>query len=135
MNKLLIKNATLVNEGRIYASDVLIEGERIARIAPDISAPDAVVIDAAGVSQALAVAVEAVRPGGQITKVGWGPQPLGFSLEDKDVRRAGLDYWDQVDLWVHPNWFRFRDAISRDRCLYFSANAERVASLTLARWV
>ena len=48
MNKLLIKNATLVNEGRIYASDVLIEGERIARIAPDISAPDAVVIDAAG---------------------------------------------------------------------------------------
>lgn len=48
MNKLLIKNATLVNEGRIYASDVLIEGERIARIAPHIEAPDAVVIDAAG---------------------------------------------------------------------------------------
>ncbi|MGL5327467.1 MAG: amidohydrolase family protein, partial [Aeromonas sp.] len=48
MNKLLIKNATLVNEGRIYASDVLIEGERIARIAPDIDAHDAVVIDAAG---------------------------------------------------------------------------------------
>ena len=48
MNKLLIKNATLVNEGRIYASDVLIEGERIARVAPDISAPDAVVIDATG---------------------------------------------------------------------------------------
>ncbi|PJG57643.1 dihydroorotase [Aeromonas cavernicola] len=48
MNKLLIKNATLVNEGRIYASDVLIEGERIARIAPHIEAPDAQVIDAAG---------------------------------------------------------------------------------------
>jgi hypothetical protein len=30
-----------------------------------------------------------------------------------------------VDLWTHPNWFRFRDAISRDRCLYFSANAEQ----------
>jgi tRNA (cytidine/uridine-2'-O-)-methyltransferase len=30
-----------------------------------------------------------------------------------------------VDLWLHPNWFRFRDAISRERCLYFSANAER----------
>lgn len=52
-------------------------------------------------------------------------EPLGFSLADKEVRRAGLDYWDKVDLWVHPNWFRFRDAISRDRCLYFSANAER----------
>lgn len=52
-------------------------------------------------------------------------EPLGFSLDDKEVKRAGLEYWDQVDLWVHPNWFRFRDAISRDRCLYFSANAER----------
>ena len=49
--------------------------------------------------------------------------PLGFSLEEKDVRRAGLDYWDKTDLWVHENWFAFRDAISRDRCLYFSANA------------
>ena len=52
-------------------------------------------------------------------------EPLGFSLDDRSVKRAGLDYWDRVDLWVHPNWFRFRDAISRDRCLYFSANAER----------
>jgi tRNA (cytidine/uridine-2'-O-)-methyltransferase len=50
--------------------------------------------------------------------------PLGFSLEEKEVRRAGLDYWDKTDLWVHENWFAFRDAISRDRCLYFSANAE-----------
>jgi tRNA (cytidine/uridine-2'-O-)-methyltransferase len=52
-------------------------------------------------------------------------EPLGFSLDDREVKRAGLDYWDRVDLWVHPNWFRFRDAISRDRCLYFSANAEQ----------
>jgi len=52
-------------------------------------------------------------------------EPLGFGLEERDVKRAGLDYWDRVDLWVHPNWFRFRDAISRDRCLYFSANAEQ----------
>ncbi len=52
-------------------------------------------------------------------------EPLGFSIDDAEVRRAGLDYWDQVDLWVHPNWFAFRDAISRDRCLYFSANATR----------
>lgn len=49
--------------------------------------------------------------------------PLGFSLDEKEVRRAGLDYWDKTDLWVHEDWFAFRDAISRDRCLYFSANA------------
>lgn len=49
MNKLLISQATLVNEGRIYAADVLIEGERISRIAPKIDVPaDALVIDARG---------------------------------------------------------------------------------------
>ncbi len=39
------------------------------------------VIDAAGVSATLKLAMEIVRPGGQITKVGWGPQPLNFSLD------------------------------------------------------
>ena len=40
-----------------------------------------VVIDAAGVSATLALALEIVRPGGQVTKVGWGPQPYGSSLD------------------------------------------------------
>jgi tRNA (cytidine/uridine-2'-O-)-methyltransferase len=52
-------------------------------------------------------------------------EPLGFSIGDREVKRAGLDHWDKVDLWLHPDWFAFRDAISRKRCLYFSANAER----------
>jgi alcohol dehydrogenase/L-iditol 2-dehydrogenase len=39
------------------------------------------VLDASGASQALDLALKAVRPGGQITKVGWGPQPLNFSLD------------------------------------------------------
>ena len=51
--------------------------------------------------------------------------PLGFSIEDADVKRAGLDYWPQVDLWNHADWFAFRDAMARERCLYFSANAAR----------
>jgi alcohol dehydrogenase/L-iditol 2-dehydrogenase len=46
-----------------------------------------VVIDAAGVSASLEAALAWVRPGGQVTKVGWGPQPLGFSL-DPLVRKA-----------------------------------------------
>ncbi|HEU4800277.1 MAG TPA: tRNA (cytidine(34)-2'-O)-methyltransferase [Gemmatimonadales bacterium] len=50
-------------------------------------------------------------------------EPLGFEIDDRHLKRAGLDYWDDVDLWLHPDWFAFRDAISRDRCLYFSANA------------
>lgn len=31
-------------------------------------------------------------------------EPLGFSLEDKYMRRAGLDYWQHLDVVVHPGW-------------------------------
>jgi tRNA (cytidine/uridine-2'-O-)-methyltransferase len=34
-------------------------------------------------------------------------EPLGFSLEDRYLKRAGLDYWPRVDLRVWPNWDRF----------------------------
>lgn len=48
MSKLLIKNSRLVNEGKTVEADVLVEGDRIARIEPSIAAADAEVIDAAG---------------------------------------------------------------------------------------
>jgi len=49
MNRLLIKNARLINEGEIRDADVLVEGERIAKVASGVEAPDkATVIDAAG---------------------------------------------------------------------------------------
>jgi L-iditol 2-dehydrogenase len=62
------------------------------------------VIDAAGASGALKLALDIVRPGGQITKVGWGPQPLGFSLDplvQKAVRLQGsfshtFQNWEKV---------------------------------------
>jgi tRNA (cytidine/uridine-2'-O-)-methyltransferase len=31
-------------------------------------------------------------------------EPLGFSLEDRYLKRAGLDYWPMVDLVVHRSW-------------------------------
>ena len=40
-----------------------------------------IVVDAAGASATLKLAMQWVRPNGQITKVGWGPQPLQFSLD------------------------------------------------------
>lgn len=52
-------------------------------------------------------------------------EPLGFSLHDAQLKRAGLDYWTHVDLWVHPYWRLFRDAVARERCLYFSAHGTR----------
>jgi len=39
------------------------------------------IIDAAGISITLKTALHLVRPNGNISKVGWGPQPLGFSLD------------------------------------------------------
>ncbi len=48
MKTYLIKNARLVNEGRVIASDVLVRDGRIAKIASDISDAAAVLIDAQG---------------------------------------------------------------------------------------
>jgi tRNA (cytidine/uridine-2'-O-)-methyltransferase len=52
-------------------------------------------------------------------------EPLGFSLADADVKRAGLDYWDAVDVWVHRDWAAFQEAVAPERCLYFSAHGEQ----------
>lgn len=37
-------------------------------------------------------------------------EPLGFSIEEKAVRRAGLDYWKHVDLRVWKSWSEFQAA-------------------------
>lgn len=31
-------------------------------------------------------------------------KPLGFDISEKAVRRAGLDYWNMVDLQVYEGW-------------------------------
>jgi alcohol dehydrogenase/L-iditol 2-dehydrogenase len=51
-----------------------------------------VVVDAAGVSESLKMAIDLVRPNGTIVKVGWGPKPVNFSLDpvvQKNVRIQG----------------------------------------------
>jgi L-iditol 2-dehydrogenase len=48
------------------------------------------VIDAAGVSATLQLAIDIVRPGGQITKVGWGPTPYGASLDPLVMKAVKL---------------------------------------------
>lgn len=52
-------------------------------------------------------------------------QPLGFQIDDKHLKRAGLDYWPYVDLRVHATWQSFRDGCGRARLLYFSKKAPR----------
>jgi len=49
-----------------------------------------VVVDAAGVSATLKLAMDIVRPAGQISKVGWGPQPFNFSLDPLVLKAVTL---------------------------------------------
>ncbi len=54
--------------------------------------------------------------------------PLGFSLEDRYLKRAGLDYWPYVDLRVYRDWAEFDALHQTMRSLafrYFSARAEK----------
>ncbi|HZO87035.1 MAG TPA: zinc-binding dehydrogenase [Chthonomonadaceae bacterium] len=48
------------------------------------------VVDCVGLSAALKPALEMVRPAGQITKVGWGKEPVGFSLDPLVQKAATL---------------------------------------------
>lgn len=46
-------------------------------------------------------------------------QPLGFSLEDKHLKRAGLDYWQEVDVHVWDHWQALVDHIDPQAELFF----------------
>ncbi len=48
-----------------------------------------------------------------------------FASDDPDFLAAGPADWDTLDWWVHPMWRDFRDAMSRERCLYFAADSDR----------
>lgn len=51
--------------------------------------------------------------------------PLGFSLEDRYLKRAGLDYWPYVDVHTYPNWQDFFSRRPLGRMLGFSARSTR----------
>ena len=51
---------------------------------------------------------------------------LGFSLDDKHLKRAGLDYWPRLDLRLHPSFEAFLQTAGADpNLLFFSAEGER----------
>jgi tRNA (cytidine/uridine-2'-O-)-methyltransferase len=54
-------------------------------------------------------------------------EPLGFSLDEKQVKRAGLDYWEHVDLRVWPNWGVFEQQLpALGEPFFFSTKAEQL---------
>lgn len=54
-------------------------------------------------------------------------KPLGFSFADRELKRAGLDYWDQVDLKVWESLEALLEAIGqRDRHFFVTTKTKRV---------
>jgi len=51
--------------------------------------------------------------------------PIGFDMTEKARRRAGLDYWDQVDCREHADWEAFLAAEQPKRLWVLSARAAR----------
>ena len=52
-------------------------------------------------------------------------EPLGFKIDDKHLKRAGLDYWEFVDLRVHKSWDDFLLIMKPAKLWYFSKRAEK----------
>ena len=52
--------------------------------------------------------------------------PLGFDLSDRALKRAGLDYWPQVDLTLHPDWetFHAQQRLQGGRTIGFSTSGQ-----------
>ncbi|MDP6987475.1 MAG: tRNA (cytidine(34)-2'-O)-methyltransferase [Phycisphaerales bacterium] len=51
--------------------------------------------------------------------------PISFDMSEKARRRAGLDYWDQVDCREHSSWAAFLEQERPERLWAFSAKASR----------
>lgn len=52
-------------------------------------------------------------------------EPLGFSIADRDLKRAGLDYWDKVFLKLYPSYAAYLAEYPQARRFLFSARAEK----------
>ncbi|HZI43055.1 MAG TPA: tRNA (cytidine(34)-2'-O)-methyltransferase [Gemmatimonadaceae bacterium] len=54
-------------------------------------------------------------------------EPLGFSLDEREVKRAGLDYWEHVDRHVWKSWNEFEKGLpSLGEPYFFSTKVKRL---------
>jgi tRNA (cytidine/uridine-2'-O-)-methyltransferase len=52
-------------------------------------------------------------------------EPLGFTIDDRSLKRAGLDYWDALEVVLHPSLDDFFTRYPPDRCWLLSTRAVR----------
>jgi tRNA (cytidine/uridine-2'-O-)-methyltransferase len=55
-------------------------------------------------------------------------RPLGFSLDDKQLKRAGLDYHEYASVEVHPSWAALAGKMQGRRMFAFATSAARLFS-------
>ncbi|AYC30210.1 tRNA (uridine(34)/cytosine(34)/5-carboxymethylaminomethyluridine(34)-2'-O)-methyltransferase TrmL [Paenisporosarcina cavernae] len=55
-------------------------------------------------------------------------KPLGFSTDDKMLKRAGLDYWEHVDIHYHENLQAFYDAYPDGKFYYVTKFGAKIHS-------
>jgi tRNA (cytidine/uridine-2'-O-)-methyltransferase len=58
----------------------------------------------------------------------WLVRPLGFLVDDRRIRRAGLDYWPHLDWRVVDHLDEVVEALGRDRLWFFSTKASQTYS-------
>jgi Predicted rRNA methylase (SpoU class) len=51
-------------------------------------------------------------------------KPLGFSIDEKSVRRAGLDYWKDLDLEIHESFDAFMEKYGTSRIFLSTTHAQ-----------
>ncbi len=107
---------------RQFGADVTLDSgvlEYIAQVGDGLGVD--VAVDCSGASATLQMALRAVRPAGQIIKVGWGPQPLQFSLDplvQKNITLSGSfshnwPVWERVISMIVSGQIELDPVISR----------------------
>ena len=53
-------------------------------------------------------------------------KPLGFSLDDRYLKRAGLDYWDSVNMEIHESFDDFMDKYDSQQLFFLTTKTENL---------
>ncbi|HAJ97207.1 MAG TPA: tRNA (uridine(34)/cytosine(34)/5-carboxymethylaminomethyluridine(34)-2'-O)-methyltransferase TrmL [Ruminococcus sp.] len=52
-------------------------------------------------------------------------KPYGFTITDKSLKRAGLDYWDKLEIYEYESLTEFMEQHSRDLIYYFTTKSRK----------
>ncbi len=118
----LPKDRSRLDIARQLGADLTLEGavaETVAGLGDGLGVD--MVVDASGSSATLQIALQAVRPAGHIVKVGWGPQPMQFSLDpavQKNVTISGSfshnwPTWERIISMIASGQIDLNPVISR----------------------